>query len=67
MVNYYYWKAPIAPDNIAQGPERLHMSRLYMAVRQVAAVLLSDEAQLHQQKNLSRNAGDKNSNACFTR
>ena len=59
MVNYYYWKAPIAPDNIAQGPERLHMSRLYMAIRQVAAIVLSDEAQLHKQKNLSDTAGNK--------
>jgi hypothetical protein len=61
MVNYYYWKAPIAPDNIAQGPERRHMSRLYAAIRQVAAVVLSDEAQLHKQTNLTGRAGN---NAC---
>jgi beta-galactosidase len=56
MVNYYYWKAPIAPDNIAQGPERDHMARLYAAIRAVAAVVLSDEAQLHKQANLSGHA-----------
>jgi hypothetical protein len=61
MVNYYYWKAPIAPDNIAQGPERRHMSRLYAAIRTVAAVILSDEAQLHKQKNLSHTAGEHTS------
>eukprot|EP01048_Picozoa_sp_COSAG05_P028462 COSAG05_NODE_8842_length_667_cov_0.818662_1_plen_143_part_01 len=56
MVNYYYWKAPIAPDNIAQGPERRHMARLYAAIRSVASVILGDEAQLHKQTNLSGHA-----------
>ena len=56
MVNVYYWKAPIAPDNLAQGPERLHMARLYGAIRSVAAVVLGADAQLHKQRNLSAHA-----------
>ena len=37
MVNVYYWKAPVAADNLAQGPERQHMVRTYQAIVKVAA------------------------------
>ena len=53
MVNYYYWKAPIAPDNLDQGPEREHMKRLYAAIRNVSAIVLGADAQLHKQTNVS--------------
>ena len=56
MVNVYYWKAPIAPDNLAQGPERKHMSRVYAAIAQVSDCILSTDAQLHKQKMLPGNA-----------
>ena len=32
MVGIYYWDAPIASDNLAQGPERLHIARTFAAL-----------------------------------
>jgi hypothetical protein len=49
MINMYYWDAPLASDNLAQGPERLHMARTYAALSKVAPVVLAGAAQLHQQ------------------
>jgi hypothetical protein len=55
MVGVYYWDAPIASDNLAQGPERLHIARTFAALASsaVAPVLLAAPAQLHQQVNVS--------------
>ena len=55
MVGIYYWDAPIASDNLAQGPERLHISRAFNALASpaVAPVLLAAPAQVHKQVNVS--------------
>lgn len=55
MVGIYYWDAPIASDNLAQGPERLHIARVFSALASpaVAPVLLAAPAQLHKQVNVS--------------
>jgi Ser/Thr protein kinase RdoA (MazF antagonist) len=45
MVNAYYWDAPLASDNLAQGPERAHIAAAFAAVAAVAAQLLVAPAQ----------------------
>jgi hypothetical protein len=35
----YYWEAPISADDLAQGPEREHMSRTYAAIATVRHVV----------------------------
>ena len=45
MVNAYYWDAPLASDNLAQGPERAHIAAAFAAVGAVAAQLLAAPAQ----------------------
>lgn len=49
MVNNYYWQAPLASDNLAQGPERQHMARTYEAIARVAKTLLNYPAQVHRE------------------
>jgi hypothetical protein len=49
MINMYYWDAPLASDNLSQGPERLHMARTYAALAAVAPVVLAGPAQVHLQ------------------
>lgn len=55
MVGIYYFDAPIASDNLAQGPERLHIARAFAALASpaVAPVILAAPAQLHRQVNVS--------------
>ena len=53
MVNVYYWKAPIAADNLKQGAERRHMARAYAAIAEAAGDILGTAAQLRMQKNVS--------------
>ncbi len=45
MVNAYYWDAPLASDNLAQGPERAHIASAFAAIAAVAAQLLASPAQ----------------------
>ena len=45
MVGIYYWDAPIASDNLDQGPERAHIASTFAAVASVAAQLLAGPAQ----------------------
>lgn len=53
MVNMYYFKAPIAPDDTAQGPERLHMVRTYAAIESVISTILDAPAQVHLEQNVT--------------
>ena len=53
MVNVYYWKAPIAADNLKQGAERQHMARAYAAIALAAGDILGTAAQLRHQKNVT--------------
>jgi hypothetical protein len=52
MVNMYYYDAPIASDNLAQGPERAHIAAAFAAVASVAAQLLAAPAQNKRQVQL---------------
>jgi len=61
MVNIYYWDAPIAADNLAQGPEREHMVRMYAALAQAAAEILDSPAQVRSAVNLTSYAIGRNS------
>jgi hypothetical protein len=45
MVNAYYFDAPLASDNLAQGPERAHIAGVFAALASVAAQLLASPAQ----------------------
>ena len=45
MVGIYYWDAPIASDNLAQGPERAHVSSTFLALAGVASQILASPAQ----------------------
>ena len=52
-MNVYYWKAPIAADNLQQGAERQHMARAYAAIAEAAGDILGTAAQLRKQQNVS--------------
>lgn len=49
MVGIYYWDAPIASDNLAQGPERAHISSTFKALAGVASQILASPAQNKRQ------------------
>ena len=45
MVGIYYWDAPLASDNLAQGPERMHIANTFSAFATVSESLLVLPAQ----------------------
>jgi hypothetical protein len=50
ITNAYYWKAELASDNLAQGPEREHIAKAFAALRQVSSTVLAMDAQVNASK-----------------
>ena len=70
--NAYYWNAELASDNLAQGPERIHIAKAFAALKQASSTLLAVDAQVNASQpcnntyNKTTHCGFSSRNNCCT-